>query len=54
MDYTYSKDLLSAISTASGTDYSFTYRVFDLTTAVKAGSRTPDLHTAIPTIRTGG
>lgn len=40
MDYTYSKDLLSAISTASGTDYSFTYGVFDLTTAVKAGSRT--------------
>ena len=40
VDYTYSKDLLSAISTASGTDYSFTYGVFDLTTAVKAGSRT--------------
>ena len=40
MDYTYSKDLLSAISTASGTDYSFTYGVFDLTSAVKAGSRT--------------
>ena len=40
VDYTYSKDLLSAISTASGTDYSFTYGVFDLTSAVKAGSRT--------------
>ena len=40
MDYTYSKDLLSAISTASGTDYSFTYGVFDLTSAVKVGSRT--------------
>ena len=40
MDYTYSKNLLSAISTASGTDYSFTYGVFDLTTAMKAGSRT--------------
>ena len=40
VDYTYNKDLLSAISTASGTDYSFTYGVFDLTTAVKAGSRT--------------
>ena len=40
VDYTYSKDLLSAISTASGTDYSFTYGVFDLTSAVKVGSRT--------------
>jgi hypothetical protein len=40
VDYTYNDDLLSVISSASGTDYSFTYGVFDLATAVKAGSRT--------------
>ena len=40
MDYTYSKDLLSAISSASGTEYNFVYGVFDLTSAVKVGNRT--------------
>ena len=38
--YSYASDLLSAISTASGTDYSFAYGAFDLVQSVQAGSRT--------------
>lgn len=38
--YTYNGDLLTAISTASGTNYSFAYGVFDLVSSVKAGNRT--------------
>lgn len=44
-DYTYSSDLLSAISSASGTDYSFAYGVFDLVSSVNIGSRTLISHT---------
>ena len=43
--YTYSSDLLSAISSASGTDYSFAYGVFDLVSSVNIGSRTLISHT---------
>ena len=38
--YSYASDLLSAISTASGTDYSFAYGAFDLVQSIQAGSRT--------------
>ena len=38
--YSYASDLLSAISTASGTDYSFAYGAFDLVQSIRAGSRT--------------
>lgn len=43
--YTYSSDLLTALSTASGTGYSFTYGAFDLASSVKVGSRTLISHT---------
>lgn len=43
--YSYSSDLLTAISSASGTNYSFVYGVFDLISSVKAGSRTLISHT---------
>mgnify|MGYP000363325740 FL=1 len=45
MGYTYSSDLLTALSTASGTGYSFTYGAFDLASSVKVGSRTLISHT---------
>ena len=45
VSYTYSSDLLSAISSASGTDYSFAYGVFDLVSSVNIGSRTLISHT---------
>ena len=32
--YSYASDLLSAISTASGTDYSFAYGAFDLVQSI--------------------
>ena len=38
--YSYASDLLSAISTASGTDYSFAYGAFDLVQSIQVGSRT--------------
>lgn len=38
--YSYASDLLSAISTASGTDYSFAYGAFDLVQSIQAGART--------------
>ncbi len=38
--YSYASDLLSAISTASGTDYSFAYGAFNLVQSIQAGSRT--------------
>ena len=37
--YTYSNDLLSAITSASGTNYTFTYGVFDMIDSVSIGSR---------------
>lgn len=43
--YSYSSDLLTAISSASGTNYSFAYGVFDLISSVKTGSRTLISHT---------
>ena len=45
VEYTYSSDLLTALSTASGTEYSFTYGAFDLASSVKVGSRTLISHT---------
>lgn len=44
-EYTYNGDLLAALSSASGTNYSFTYGVFDLISSVKVGSRTLISHT---------
>lgn len=44
-EYTYNGDLLVALSSASGTDYSFTYGVFDLISSVKVGSRALISHT---------
>lgn len=43
--YTYNSDLLAAISSASDTNYSFTYGVFDLISSVKVGSRALISHT---------
>lgn len=45
VEYTYNSDLLTAISTASGTNYSYTYGVFDLISNVKMGSRALISHT---------
>ncbi|NLU24550.1 MAG: RHS repeat protein, partial [Clostridiales bacterium] len=45
VNYAYSDDLLSTISTAGGTNYSFTYGVFDQIASVKVGSRTLISHT---------
>ena len=45
VNYTYNSDLLSAISSASGTDYTFTYGAFDLVNSVKIGSRALISHT---------
>ena len=45
VNYTYNSDLLAAISSASGTDYTFTYSVFDLVNSVKVGSRALISHT---------
>lgn len=44
-EYTYNGDLLVALSSASGTNYSFTYGVFDLISSVKVGSRALISHT---------
>ena len=43
--YTYSNDLLSAITSASGTNYTFTYDVFDLIESVSIGNRNLISHT---------
>ena len=40
MGYSCASNLLSAISTASGTDYSFAYGAFDLVQSIQAGART--------------
>lgn len=45
VNYTYNSDLLSAISSASGTDYTFIYGAFDLVNSVKIGSRALISHT---------
>ena len=45
VNYTYNRDLLSAISSASGTEYTFTYGAFDLVNSVKIGSRALISHT---------
>ena len=45
VNYTYNSDLLAAISSASGTDYTFTYGAFDLVNSVKIGSRALISHT---------
>lgn len=45
VEYTYNSDLLTAISTASGTNYSYTYGVFNLISNVKMGSRALISHT---------
>ena len=43
--YTYSGELLGAISSASGTEYSFDYGAFDLVNSVQVGQRTLISHT---------
>ena len=43
--YTYSGELLDAISSASGTEYSFDYGAFDLVNSVQVGQRTLISHT---------
>ena len=43
--YTYSGELMSAISTASGTEYLFDYGTFDTLSSVKIGQRTLVNHT---------
>ena len=43
--YTYSGELLDAISSASGTEYSFDYGAFDLVNSVQVGQRTMISHT---------
>lgn len=43
--YTYSGELLDAISAASGTEYSFDYGAFDLVNSVQVGQRTLISHT---------
>ena len=45
VNYTYNSDLLAAISSASGTEYTFTYGAFDLVNSVKIGSRALISHT---------
>ena len=45
VNYTYNSDLLAAISSASGTDYTFIYGAFDLVNSVKIGSRALISHT---------